>query len=583
MVIGKQALHKRVGNVLKEAWRIAGPYWFSEEKWKGLGLLAIVIMLNLSMVALNIRFNYWHNAFYNTLQNLDEAGFYHQIWLFCILATVWVLAGTSLEFFARWFRITWRRWLTDWYLKRWLSHRAYYRLQLTGETDNPDQRIAEDVGLFVDRTFGLTIDLMSKVVSLVSFLLILWTLAGPLTIPLGSFGAFTLPAYMVWLVLVYAIIGTLVAVKLGRPLVGLNFNQQRYEADFRYSLVRLREHTESVAFYGGESSEFRTFRGRFASIFQNFIAIMWRTLKFGSFQFGFGQASVIFPYLIQAPRFFARQIQLGDLTQTAGAFNNVLDSLSFIINSYESIAQWQAIIQRLASFENRIEEIEAGADNTGEVVLTRDGPEVAVDGLTIDLPNGRRLLTGVHFQADAQHPLLITGRNGIGKSTVLRALSGLWPFGQGRVRLPEGRTFFVPQKPYLPLGSLRMALAYPEDGQHIPNATLQAALAKVGLSALEGELDTVDLWAQRLSVGEQQRLAFARVLLAEPKVIFLDEATSALDEVSEAQFYRMLREAPWRPTIISVGHRGTLRDLHERALDLSPFSGAPAAAAPAAS
>ena len=575
-------LHKRLHNILREAWRIAGPYWFSEEKWRGLGLLSVVVLLNLAQVALNIRFNYWHNAFYNTLQNLDEAGFYHQILIFAVLAIVWVAVGTSLELFGRWFRITWRRWLTERYLRRWLSHRAYYRLQLLGDTDNPDQRIAEDAGFFVDRTYGLTIDLVSKVVSLVSFLYILWSLAGPLTIDLGSIGAFTIPAYMVWLVLVYAVIGTVVAVKLGRPLIGLNFNQQRYEADFRYSLVRLREHTESVAFYGGEPIEFGTFRERFASVFQNFIAIMWRTLKFGSFQFGFGQASVIFPYLIQAPRFFARQIQLGDLTQTAGAFNNVLDSLSFIINSYESIASWQAIIQRLATFENRVEEIEEGADNTGDVVLSHDSPALAVDDLTIDLPNGKRLLTGVHFEADAQHPLLITGRNGIGKSTVLRALSGLWPFGRGKVRLPEGRVFFVPQKPYLPLGTLRMALAYPEDGAHIPDPKLQAALRQVGLGALEGELETVDLWAQRLSVGEQQRLAFARVLLAEPMVIFLDEATSALDEATEAQFYRMLREAPWHPTVISVGHRGTLRALHERVLDLSPFSDERTAALPAA-
>ena len=569
--------HKRLHNILREAWRIAGPYWFSEEKWSALGLLALVVALNLGLVGLQVRLNYWNKAFYDTLQKLDEPEFFRQCWLFLGLAMVFIAVAVSLDFFNYYLQVRWRRWLTNRYIDRWLSNRAYYRLQLTGETDNPDQRIAEDVSLFIEQTFGLTLLLIRRVVQLFSFLAILWSLAGPLTI-LGV----TIPKSMVWLTIVYAAVGTVVAVKIGRPLVGLNFNQQRFEADFRYSLVRLREHTESVAFYRGEARETDTFRSRFAAIFGNRVAILWRKLRLDTFTNGIGQATVIFPYLVQAPRFFAKQIQLGDVTQTGSAFSQVYDSLAYIIDYYDSIARWQSIIQRLATFENRIEEIESGADNTGDVALSHNGPALAVDDLTIDLPNGKRLLSGVHFEADAQHPLLITGRNGIGKSTVLRAISGLWPFGRGQVRLPEGRVFFVPQKPYLPLGTLRLALAYPEDGTHIPDAKLQAALRQVGLGALEGELDTVDLWAQRLSVGEQQRLAFARVLLAEPKIIFLDEATSALDEASEAQFYRMLREAPWHPTVISVGHRGTLRALHERVLDLSPFSAERPAALPAA-
>ena len=578
MAIQKQRLHIRLHSILREAWRIAGPYWFSEEKWIALGLLVLVVTLNLGVVGMNVRFNYWRNDFYNTFQNLDEAGFFHQLLIFSVLAGAWLAIGVALDFFTSYLQIRWRRWLTDRYLHRWLSHRAYYRLQLTGETDNPDQRIAEDVRLFIENTFGLTLLLVRRVVSLFSFLLILWSLSGPVTI-----GGVTIPAYLVWLAMVYAIIGTVLAVKIGRPLIPLNFNQQRFEADFRYSLVRLREHTESVAFYGGEAREFEIFQGRFGNVYRNFISIMWRTLKLGSFTFGFGQASVVFPYLVQAPRFFTKQIKLGDLMQTAEAFGQVMESLSFIVNSYDSIASWQAIIQRLATFENRVEEIETGADNTGEMALSRQGSGLDVDGVTVDLPNGQPLLADVRFQADPAHALLITGHNGVGKSTVLRAISGLWPFGRGQVRLPEGRVFFVPQKPYLPLGTLRLALAYPEDGTHITDATLQAALAKVGLGALGDQLDTVDLWAQRLSVGEQQRLAFARVLLAEPALIFLDEATSALDEATEAAFYRMLREAPWHPTIVSVGHRSTLRALHESVLDLAPFSSGRTAAAPAAS
>jgi vitamin B12/bleomycin/antimicrobial peptide transport system ATP-binding/permease protein len=574
------ATSSNIGGVLRQAWRIAKPYWFSGEKWSALALLAVIVALNLGQVALNVRFNYWRNAFYNTLQNLDESGFYTQIAVFAGLAVFWVAVGTSRAFLNQMLRIRWRRWLTDLYLKRWLDHRAYYRLQLTGpNTDNPDQRIAEDVRDFIDSSLALSLGLLSSVVSLCSFLFILWSLSGPITIPLGPLGEVTVPAYMVWLALVYAVVGTIAAVKIGRPLVGLNFNQQRYEADFRYSLVRLRENTESVAFYRGEPREFDIFRGRFSFIVANFWAIMWRGLKLNGFIFVFGQASVLFPYIVQAPRFFAKQIQLGDLMQTAEAFGQVLDSLSFIINSYSDIATWSSVVRRLATFDARVEEIVVEGDTPRDLAIQQSGTGVTASGIALELPDGKPLISGVELQVEPGHPLLVAGPTGIGKSTVLRAIAGLWPFGRGKVRLAQGRTFFVPQKAYVPLGTLRQALAYPEAGTDIPDERLKAVLKQVGLGAFEGELDTTDNWTQRLSGGEQQRLAFARVFLAEPAVIFLDEATSALDETTEAQFYQMLRDAPWKPAIVSVGHRSTLRAFHDHVLDLRTLGGRPAAAA----
>jgi len=572
---------KGMRHVLREAWRIAKPFWFGDDKWRALALLVVVAVLNLSVVGMTVRFNYWHNDFYNSIQNVDEGAFFRLIGIFFALAMAYIALAVALDFFTSWLQIRWRRWLTAHYVDRWLSHRAYYRLQLSGETDNPDQRIAEDIRLFIESTFGLALLLVRKVVTLFSFLFILWSLSGPVTIPLGSLGEVTIPAYLVWLSLVYAAFGTVITIRIGRKLVPLNFNRQRFEADFRYSLVRLRENTESVAFYGGESRERSIFDLRFGEVYRNFIAIMWRNLKLNSFTAGFGQASVVFPFLAQAPRFFAKQINLGDLMQTAGAFNQVLDSLSVIVNSYSDIANWQSVVQRLATFDYRVAELEAESAQEKPIAIARKGEGLAVENLDLHLPDGKALVANVALRAEPGNALLVAGPAGIGKSTLLRAIAGLWPFGRGKVELAAGRSFFVPQKPYIPLGTLRQALIYPEHDSAISDARLKEVLAQVGLGAFAAELDVADLWSQRLSGGEQQRLAFARVLLAEPAVIFLDEATSALDEAAEEEFYRMLREAPWRPTIVSVGHRSTLRAFHDSTLDLGRAGARPAAAAAA--
>jgi vitamin B12/bleomycin/antimicrobial peptide transport system ATP-binding/permease protein len=559
--------------VLRDAWRITKPYFVSEEKWKAWGLLAAVIALNLASVYISVRINEWRNDFYNALQNFNEQEFFHQLLIFSVLAGIDIIMLVYQVYIGQMLQIRWRRWLTDRYLNAWLADRAYYRIQLaSGGTDNPDQRISEDLDRFTRQTLALSVGpagVLNALVTLGSFMVILWTLSGVLTLPFGPWGSMAIPGYMVWAALIYAVGGTWITIKIGRPLVGLNFNQQRYEADFRFSLVRLRENAESVAFYGGEKREHDGFTGRFERVLGNFWGIMRRTKLVNWFTYGYGQAAIIFPYLVAAPRYFSHEFELGGLMQTASAFGEVQTALSFIVNAYTDIAEWQSVVQRLSGFEDRLREIGAAASAPQSIELRHDGHGLDVAALDLDLPNGAPLLRDVAVTVPTGASLLVAAPTGTGKSTLLRAIAGLWPFGRGRIRVGEGRAMFLPQRPYLPLGSLRQALLYPAEREDIPNEKLASVLTEVGLGRFAGELDTADNWAQRLSLGEQQRLAFGRILLSEPAIVFLDEATSALDEESEAALYALLRRAPWRPTVVSVGHRSTLRDFHDRVLSLA--------------
>jgi vitamin B12/bleomycin/antimicrobial peptide transport system ATP-binding/permease protein len=409
---------------------------------------------------------------------------------------------------------------------------------------------------------------MNAVVTLFSFLSILWALSGALRIPLGG-TEFVIPGYMVFAALIYAVAGTLLTRWIGQPLIQLTFDQQRYEADFRFSLVRLRENAENVAFYGGEARELDTFLSRFAWVVMNWWGIIKRRKRLTWFTTGYAQLAVVFPFIVAAPRYFDKVIQLGGLMQISSAFGQVQESLSFIVTSYTEIAQYQAVVQRLSGFRARMDEISAERAGAQPIAIERGGSGVAVEALDLDLPDGRPLRQDIALAASPGKPLLITGPSGVGKSTVLRAIAGLWPFGRGRVRLADGRALFLPQRPYLPLGTLADALVYPRAAAELPRERLVEALRAVGLAHLVDRLAEEGNWAQRLSIGEQQRLAFARVLLARPEIVFLDEATSALDEAAEMSLYRLLREAPWRPTIVSVGHHGTLQRIHETVVDLA--------------
>jgi len=564
---------------LRQAWDIAWPYWKSEEKWSAIGLLGAVVALNLITVWLNVRFNYWNNNFYNALQQYDWPEFWRQFAIFGGLALAFMVVGVYAAYLQRILHIRWRRWLTERFLRDWLDDQAYYRMQLNQSmTDNPDQRIQEDLDRFATITLGLSLGLLSAIVTLVSFLSILWTLSGALTIPLGGDASIAIPGYMVFAALIYAVVGTVLTRLIGQPLVRLNFDQQRFEADFRFSMVRLRENAENIAFYGGEARELDTFRARFARVVANWWGIIKRRKKLGWFTYGYDQVAIVFPFLVAAPRYFNKTIQLGGLMQIASAFRQVQESLSFIVTSYTEIAEYQAVVQRLSGFRARMDEIAEGRAGVQPIEIEYGGVGVAVDALDLDLPDGRPLRQDIALAAGPGKPLLITGPSGVGKSTMLRAIAGLWPFGRGRIRVADGRALFLPQRPYLPLGTLADALAYPHAATELPRERLVEALRAVGLPQLVDRLDEEGNWAHRLSIGEQQRVAFARVFLARPEIVFLDEATSALDEAAEMSLYRLLREAPWRPTIVSVGHNSSLQRFHDTVVNLAHQPVAQAAA-----
>ncbi|OIQ89243.1 vitamin B12 transport ATP-binding protein BacA [mine drainage metagenome] len=546
------------------------PFWVSEERWAAWGLLATIIGMNLGMVYLNVLFNSWNNAFYNALQDKKFDVFLHQLGVFGELAAIFIVVAVYQTYLRQMLQIRWRRWLTERMLGDWLGGRAFYRLQIDhGGADNPDQRIADDIDQFISGTLSLGLGLLDSVVTLASFAAILWGLSGAMQV-----GPVSVPGYMLWAALLYAVGGSWLTNLVGRPLVKLNFDQQRFEADFRFSLVRLRENAEGVALYGGEADESGRLKERFSHIVANWWGIMRRQKKLTFFTAGYNQLANVFPVVVAAPRFFAGTLSLGGLMQTASAFGQVQGALSWFIGAYASLADWKATVDRLLSFHQALEASRVPPAGQGIDRRFGDYGAVTVRDMALSLPDGRPLWRGGNVSIASGEAVLLTGPSGSGKSTLLRAMAGLWPYGAGEVHIPAGaKVLFVPQKSYLPIDSLRAAVSYPASAGAFSDADIAEALEACGLPALTAALDETAHWADRLSPGEQQRLAFARVLLHRPDWLFLDEATSALDETGEAALYALLRRRLPGTALFSVGHRGTLAALHDRILPLSALLG----------
>lgn len=551
------------------AWRLMSSYWHSQEKWKARGLLAGVIALTLGQVYMLVLLNGWNNDFYNALQQRAFESFWPLIGQFAGFAFLHIIFAVYAVYVRQILEIKWRNWMTDKYLDRWLGHQTYYRLQVAGQDDmdNPDQRIADDVNSFVNLTLGLFVGVLKQATSLVAFVVILWNLSGSLDIPLGD-TVLSVPGYMVFVTLIYSVVGTWLAHKVGRKLIRLNYDQQRFEADFRFSMVRVRENSESVAFYGGEKPELQNFRERFALVIGNFWGLMKRTKLLNFYVNGYAQIAIIVPVLMCAPQYFNGTMQLGGFMQTISAFGRVQDALSYFVESYDSIAQYVAVIRRLGGFAGHMEEAEALTSSFDFTKNTSNALQLWQ--MDIALPDGRQLAEKLSIAVPAGKRLLISGGSGAGKSTLLRAIAGIWPYGTGEISLPTGwRTMFLPQRPYLPLGSLRRAIYYPQPVPENIDDNLTGLLERFGLQKLAGQLDTVDDWSRILSLGEQQRLAFIRILLLWPDIVFLDESTSALDEPREAQAYEILRQLLPQMAVVSVGHRSSLLNCHDKQLVLA--------------
>jgi vitamin B12/bleomycin/antimicrobial peptide transport system ATP-binding/permease protein len=563
---------------VKRVVKLAMPYFQSDEKWQARGVFLAIVLLNLATVYVAVKFNDWNGAFYDALQAKNEPVFWQQMGVFSYLAFGGIVIAVYKFYLTQLLEMRWRKWMTAHYLESWLNNQTFYKLELTRftktantdvnalNTDNPDQRISEDVNQFTTQTVSLSMGLLNAIVTLISFVGILWGLSGAFSFALGG-NSYTIPGYMLWAAVVYCLVGSVLTHYIGRPQIKLNFFQQKYEADFRHHMVRVREYSESIALDKGESVEKSQLGSRFSDVINNYWKLIKAQKNLITFTNFFGQAAIIFPFIVAAPRFFSGAIQLGQLMQISSAFGKVQESLSWFVDNYTappgypSFATWMAVTNRLTTFDDSIKNSETLLPT--QTVAIDNSDILSADDLTLSLPNGKILLAHVSLSAQEGDAILLSGPSGSGKSTLFRAFAGIWPFSKGQISMPAN-AMFIPQHPYFPNGTLRDALAYPEPADKYDDAALQTALTDALLPQLTKRLDDQEAWGQLLSGGEQQRLAIARVLLKKPQWIFADEATSALDVEAENTLYKRLVAGVLiaKGAIISIAHRPSVAAFH---------------------
>ena len=544
----------------KQFWMFAGGYLSPKRSIKPLLFFVLIVTLTLFSVRLSLVHSTWYNNMYTALQEFNQTVFWEQMILFCFIAGFSVAAALISYYLNQRFSINWIEWLNTELLEKWMDKRAYYKSQYMGNNlDNPDQRIQQDIQSYVKTTLSLSTGVIDAVTSMISYTILLWGLAGPMTL----FGI-EIPRAMVYLVFAYVIFTTLIAFWLGKPLIRLNFANEKLNANYRYSLIRVKEYAESIAFYAGEKVEKSRLYKQFRAVIDNMWDIVFRALKFSGFNLVVSQISVVFPLLIQVGRYFEKQIKLGDLMQTLQVFGKLHSNLSFFRNTYDSFAEYKATLDRLTGFHYSVE----AAQKQSKTDITDHPTDVIFQHLSVKSPMGKILIKDLNLTLTQGHSLLIQGQSGVGKTTLLRTIAGLWSYAEGKIFCPQHNTLFLSQRPYLPQGNLLTALYYPDTTENVDLAKITRVLEQVQLAHLQDRLEQEQDWSRILSLGEQQRLAFARLLLHKPKVAFLDEASASLDEGMEHAMYRLIREELPNTTIISVGHRSTLVPLHQHQLEL---------------
>lgn len=577
-VIGRVAAAR---GFLAQLWKLTAPYWWSEERWIARGLLAVIIGMNIFLVWMSKQLNDWNRQFFDALQEKNAEAFWRLLisfdsfgaffYSFTGLVFIFIVVAVYRLWLRQYLTIRWRRWLTHVYFKDWLGERTYYHMELVNHgTDNPEQRIEQDISVFTTQTLTIVLGLLSEIMTLGTFTYVLWNLSGSLT--LGFLGGVELPGYMVWVALLYAIIGSWATWAIGRRLVRVNFDLERYNADFRYRMTRIRENAESIALYSGEPDEARRLSGSFQRIYDVFWDYMRLNKRLTWLSVFYAQVASIFPIVVQAPRYFAGEITLGVMTQTSGAFAQVQGSLSWFVDSFSTLADWKAVVDRLTTFADTIAASKAGsAAEHGFDLAEIERSSLSLKDVKIALPNGRILLEDVDLVIEPGERLVIQGPSGSGKTTLFRVLAGLWPFGRGVIRIPsKAKALFLPQKPYMPIGTLKEALCYPDSPDTHDDGRIAEMLRLCKLGHLVDRVHESANWSLVLSPGEQQRLSFARALLIEPQWLFLDEASSALDEATETSMYELLRERLPEVTIVSIAHKRSVLRFHDRRLVIDP-------------